>query len=67
MNNKVYSIELTQYYRGGLYNREHYDVKAPTAEVAIRKAKTLAKQGNGFFKSKPINVETLKQIVSDLR
>jgi hypothetical protein len=68
MQNRVFSIELAQYMKsGGTYNRGCYDIKAPTAERAISTAKKLARTEDGFWKTKPIHVETLKMIVTDLR
>jgi hypothetical protein len=47
------------------YERD-FDVRAPTAGVALKRALAMAKN-NGFQKSKPMAVTSIGELSSDLR
>ena len=62
----VYRITIWQdhsHYVNG--HREEFDVRAPTAFVALKKALTAARR-NGFQRSKPLEVETVQRVASDV-
>ena len=66
----VYSVQIEQLDRenpqGVPLMREDYHVTATTLELAITKAKRLAK-GNGFLKSRPLTVKSAERVITDLR
>ena len=67
---KVYNVALEQFRRDSLWASDNYDVQAPTAETAIRKARTLfsaRSSGNGVLKSYPVIVTEVKLITRKLQ
>lgn len=65
--NKVYSVLLSQDYNGAVWAKNSFDVAAPNAVAAIRKAIECAKAEGDFFKTKPIDVDTVRLVTDNLR
>lgn len=67
MPQHVYSVELEQHDRNGIpYHSGTTKIIARTGQEAVKKALTLAK-GNGYLKSRPIELVSVERLIEDLK
>lgn len=67
MSQHVFSVELEQYDREGyLHHDSKANIRARTGQEAVKIALNRAK-GNGYLKSRPIELKSVNRIVENLK
>lgn len=67
MSQHVFSVELEQYDRQGYrYQSEKVNIRARSGQEAVKIALNRAK-GNGYLKSRPVDLVSVNRIVENLK